>query len=383
MTTFCSSKTPFIVLLSVCFFFFGCSENTDAAKKAPRKRPPASVIIGVVEQELVSDEIEAVGTLQPNESVLITASITENVSSINFEDGQVVNKGDVLVTLTNREQEAEYSEAQANLKESLRQLKRLEAIGSSFATKSEVDLAQASVDANRGKLSIIKARLEDRIIVAPFSGVLGIRRISVGALVTPGTEITRLDDIHVLNLDFTVPEAYSNDLGSRNKVSATNVSLSNKKVMGEVVFFDKRVDPATRAVLVRAKIPNPDLSLLPGMLMNVTLYSKETLSATVAESALQQVGASSSVFVVKPDSTVEKRKVVIGSRLPGKVVINEGLAIGEKVVVDGTLTLRHGSKVTIKNPDLTDVNVNSNADANANNQAKNVTPGTNKKKASL
>jgi membrane fusion protein (multidrug efflux system) len=355
MALFCSRKARIVVLLGLSFGFMACSDDNKVVKKAPKEKPAAAVVIGYVEQQRVANEIEAVGTLIANESVQITASVTDNITSVNFEDGQAVKKGYVLVTLTNDEQNAELAEAQANLTESIRQVERLESIGVSYASKSGIEIAKANVEVNKGRLEITKARLTDRIISAPFSGVLGIRRVSVGALVTPGSEITRLDDISVLNLDFTVPEIFSHGLSNNSRVTATSSSISGEQFEGTVSFFEKRVDPATRAVLVRAKIPNPDLSLLPGMLMNVTLYSKEYLAAIVPEGALQQVGSNSSVFVVKDDSTVEKRKVVIGKRLPGKIVVNQGLKVGETVVVDGTLTLRDGSAISIKNPELAPV----------------------------
>ncbi|WP_426360239.1 efflux RND transporter periplasmic adaptor subunit [Pseudocolwellia sp. HL-MZ19] len=355
MALFCLSKARIVVLLGFSLGFMACSDNNEVVKKAPKAKPAAAVVVGYVEQQRVANEIEAVGTLIANESVYITATVTDNITSVNFEDGQTVKKGDVLVTLTNDEQNAELAEAQANLTESIRQVERLESIGASYASKSGIEIAKANVEVNKGRLEITKARLTDRIISAPFSGVLGIRRVSVGALVTPGSEIARLDDISVLNLDFTVPEIFSHGLSNNSRVTATSSSISGEQFEGTVSFFDKRVDPTTRAVLVRAKIPNPDLSLLPGMLMNVTLYSKEYLAAIVPEGALQQVGNNSAVFVVKDDSTVEKRKVIIGKRLPGKVVVNQGLEIGETVVVDGTLTLRDGSAISIKNPELAPV----------------------------
>lgn len=350
MIVFCLRKAWVVILLS--FGFVACSDDNAVVKKQPKARPAASVLVGVVEQQRVANEVEAVGTLIANESVLITASVTDNITRINFEDGQTVEEGDVLVNLTSDEQNAELFEAQANLAESIRQLERLESIGASFASKSGIEIAKANVEINKGRLEVTKARLKDRIISAPFSGVLGIRKVSIGALVTPGTEITRLDDISILNLDFTIPEIFSHGLSNSNRVTATSSSISGEVFEGQVSFFDKRVDATTRAVLVRAKVPNPDASLLPGMLMNVTLHSKEYLAAVVPESALQQVGKNSSVFVVKEDSTVEKRKVIIGKRLPGKVVIDQGLELGETVVIDGTLTLRNGSRINIKNPEV-------------------------------
>jgi len=170
------------VLAGALVLGFTACNGSDPAKSQggpPGGRPPASVAVSVVTPTRVADEIEAIGTLEANESVTITATVTDTIASVNFEDGQKVEQGDILVTLTKDEQTAELEEALANLDESERQLKRLESIGGTLASKSDIDLARAQVGVNKGRLEAIKARLADRIVSAPFSGVLGIRQVSV------------------------------------------------------------------------------------------------------------------------------------------------------------------------------------------------------------
>jgi membrane fusion protein (multidrug efflux system) len=347
-------------------WLLSCSSDQGAgAAEGPGKaRPPALVEVREVSFAEVSDEIEATGTLEANESVIVTSTVTDIVSSINFDDGQSVEKGEILLTLSNDEQSAELDEALANLNESKRQLSRLEGIGGSLASESDIDLARAQVDVNRGRLEAIKARLADRIVSAPFSGVLGIRKVSVGAVVGPNTEIARLDDISVLNLDFTVPEVYLGKLSAGAQVKAKSPAKPGTEFEGIVSFVDSRVDVATRAVQVRAKIPNPELELLPGMLMTVTLYARPREAMVIAESALKQVGERSYVFVLTEENSVERRQIQIDKRLPGQVVVSEGLTLGEKVVVDGTLSIRDGNTVRLleqpdkkKEPEQTAANV--------------------------
>jgi len=311
----------------------------------PGGRPPAAVVIDAVIKTRVADEIEAIGTLEAKESVLVTATVTDTVASVHFEDGHRVEKGDILVTLTKDEQSAELEEALANLDESERQLARLESIGGNLASKSEIDLARAQVGVNKGRLEAIKARLDDRIVSAPFAGVLGVRKVSVGAVVSPGSEIARLDDISELNLDFSVPEFYLGRLILGSAVTGESIAMPGEQFQGKVTFIESRIDPATRSVLVRAKLPNADFRLFPGMLMSVTLFAQEREALVVAEGALQQVGKRSSVYVVDEDFVVAKRAVEIGKRVPGGVVVTEGLQAGESIVVDGTLKLRDGAKV--------------------------------------
>ncbi|WP_317931033.1 efflux RND transporter periplasmic adaptor subunit [Halioxenophilus sp. WMMB6] len=335
------------LLVVLCVSLTACSKEAAPTAAPGAGRPAPLVVTGTVAEQFIVDEIDAIGTLQANESVIISAAVTEPVASVNFVDGQHVKKGDILVTLISDEQTAELAEAQANLQDAIRQLKRLEGIGSNLASKSDIDAARTRVDANQGKLEAIKARLKDRLITAPFSGVLGFRQVSVGALVTPGTEITTLDDISVVKLDFTIPEIYLGKIHSQNLVSGQSPAWPGEAFNGRVTSLDSRVDPDTRAIRVRAEIPNAEHKLRPGMLVNVTLYTDQYPALVVEESALIQTGNRSSVYVVKEDATVELRTVAIAKRLPGLVVVSSGVERGETIVVDGTLNLRPGAKVRI------------------------------------
>lgn len=333
---------------SILILTTGCQQQSDATGPSGKKSRPAPVVeTGSVEERFIVDEIDAIGTLQANESVVISAAVTEPVAEVNFVDGQKVSKGDLLVALTSDEQAAELAESKANLADAQRQLKRIRSIGKNLASKSEVDAAQAKVDATKGQLSAIEARLADRLIKAPFAGVLGFRQVSVGALVTPGTEITTLDDISVVKLDFTVPEIYLGKVHTQSLVSGSSPAWPGQTFDGRVSSIDSRVEPSTRAIRVRAEIPNPDHKLLPGMLMNVTLFSDQYPALVVAESAVIQTGSRASVFVVKDDNSVELRTVTIDKRLPGEVVLSDGVQRGETIVVDGTLNLSPGMTVRI------------------------------------
>lgn len=343
----CSVALAFALSLGLV----GCDQQSAAPTPTKKQRPPPVVTTGKVVEKFVVDEIEAIGTLRANESVVISAAVTEPVASVNFKDGQRVNQGDLLVALTSDEQAAELAEAQANLADADRQLQRIKSIGKGLASKSDIDAAQAKVDAYQGQLGAIKARLADRLVTAPFSGVLGFRQVSVGALVTPGTEITTLDDISVVKLDFTVPEVYLGKVHFQSLVTGISPAWPAEEFNGRVSSIDSRVDPGTRAIQVRAEIDNPDHKLLPGMLINVTLFSDQYAALVVEESAIVQSGAQARVFIVQDDATVELREVTIAKRLPGQVVISAGVQRDETVVIDGTFNLRPGTKVLVLQED--------------------------------
>jgi len=192
--------------------------------------------------------------------------------------------------------------------------------------------------------------LRDRLILAPFAGVVGLRNVSVGALIEPGDVITTLDDDSVMKLDFTVPSIFLASLKTGLPIVATSPAFGKLQFEGNVSSIDSRIDPVTRAIVVRAILPNPERLLKPGLLMHVTLLKNPRDALVIPEEALIPSGRVNHVLVVHQsgDSTVVyRRQVTIGNRRPGEVEIVEGLEAGEFVVVDGTLRARPGQPVTI------------------------------------
>ncbi len=307
----------------------------------------ALVSLEPVRMEIVADRVEAVGTLVANESVIITSKVSDTISALHFEDGDLVQAGDVLVELTNQEQSALLAEAQANLWDTKLQLDRLEILGSNVASASQIDEARARYEANQGRLDATISRLEDRLIRAPFSGMLGFREVSPGALVSPNTRITTLDDIDTLKLDFSIPETAFGGVRPGNRVEANSAAYRGLSFIAEVSSVGSRVDPVTRTVQVRAILSNKDRQLRPGMLMTLSLIASETESIVIPEASLLQKGNRSLVYVANAEMVVSERDVVIERRLRGEVIIAEGLRPGEMLVVDGIMSMRNGAEVRV------------------------------------
>ena len=174
----------------------------------PQAQPPL-VTVGHARRDSIFDVVEALGTAQANESVTLTAKVTDTVRRVNFEDGDYVEAGTVLIELTNQEEEALLAEARANLDDAEAQLRRMDDLsGRGLTSASELDVARSRAGASRARLNSIVARLRDRLFQAPFSGLLGFRQVSPGTLLSPNTAITSIDDISVIKLDFTVPETF-------------------------------------------------------------------------------------------------------------------------------------------------------------------------------
>ncbi len=309
---------------------------------------PVPVTVEAVRPASMSETIEAIGTTRANESVTITAKVTDMISAINFSDGDQVERGALLVELTNAEQTAQLGEAKADLEEARTQLARLEDLaGKGTVSKADLDEARARFSVSSARLEAIVARLEDRVIRAPFSGVLGFRQVSPGTLVSPGTAITTLDDVSSLKLDFSVPEVYLGSVENGAAVRAYSASYRDSAFTGTVTGIDSRIDPVTRSVTVRAVLANDDGRLRPGMLMTVQLVTAQREALAVPESAVIVSETGAHVYVIDADATASRRPVETGLRTGGLVEITDGVAGGERVAVLGLIKLRDGASVRI------------------------------------
>lgn len=335
------------LLLPALLVLAGCAEEAGGGPGPSA----ATVTAHEVQPKPWRDAIQALGTARANESVMVTAKVTETVVRVNFEDGDVVEAGDVLVDLSGRVELAGLEEAAAAFREAEQQYQRQKQLAAQkLVPAGQLDAQRAILEAGRARLDATRARLADRVITAPFAGVLGFRRVSPGTLVTPGTTIASLDDISVIKLDFAVPETFLAALAPGQSVTATSAAYPGQVFEGEVATVDSRIDPVTRAVTVRALLPNPERVLRPGMLLAVEIFQPERQALVVPEISVIQVARDAHVFRLKDDGTVEQVGVSLGQRRRGEVEVVEGLSAGDRIVVDGVVKLRHGSRVTVVEP---------------------------------
>ncbi len=351
MEGFMSDRSPLPVfrecgpamLLAAVALLHGCGADLPAAGEAA---PATAVVTVTAATEPWRDSIEALGTARANESVTLTAKVSETVRKVAFDSGDVVRAGDVIVDLSSGAPLAGLEEARAAYQEAERQLARgLELAPTKIISESQLDTQRSTRDAAKARMDVVRAQLSDRVITAPFDGVLGLRQVSPGALVTPGTAIATLDDISLIKLDFQVPERFLAVLERGQDVTARSGTYAGREFAGVVTSVDSRVDPVTRSVIARAEIPNPDRLLRPGMLMSVQVFLKPRQAIVVPEIAVVQVGTESFVYRVKADGTVERAVLALGSRRQGAVEVTSGLAVGDRIVVEGTVKLREGGRV--------------------------------------
>lgn len=323
--------------------------NQPKAPSSVKARPTPNVVVAKAEMQPIRDEVEALGTGKANESITVTPKVTDVVTELNFDDGDIVEKGRLLVRLQDREQIARVTVANVKMNDHKRELARISSLVTSQTVAAlERDRLQTLIDTAKAELEQAESALKDRRITAPFSGRLGLRQISQGSLVTPGTVITTLDDISTIKLDFSVPERFLKSLQIGKSVEATAVAFDGEMFTGKVVSVDSRVNPVTRAVVVRAEVPNQDLRLLPGMLMKVKLIKQSRDALIIPEAAIIPIQKDHFVYLVNDENVVERRQVQLGLRKRGWVEIIEGVAVGEQVMIRGILKVRPGDTVKVQ-----------------------------------
>jgi membrane fusion protein, multidrug efflux system len=323
----------------------------DAAFAAQEAKAAKHIIVAPVVMKQISDRVEALGTARATESVNITAGLTEKVTQIHFDDGQQVKAGDILVVLEQSEEQADLKRAQAVRSERKLALDRLQQLEERKLTSpDEIDRTRLELQQADASINVIKTRISDRIITAPFNGTVGLRNISAGALVETGDLIATLDDTREIKLDFSVPSIFLPELHPGLKIKARAAALGNKEFLGEVKSIDSRIDPVTRSIQVRALLANADGSIIPGILMQVDLLRNTRQALVIPEAALLPLADRQYVMVrVDKDGidTVEKRQVKIGLRLPGYVEVLDGLSVGEQVVTHGNSRVQPGDELDV------------------------------------
>jgi membrane fusion protein (multidrug efflux system) len=316
---------------------------------AQQKTPPAMPVRAVIAKVAPAvDEASAVGTLRADEAVTLRPEIAGRIADIRFQEGQRVERGAVLVRLDQAELAAVLASSRAQAGLDKQRLERAEDLfRKSFISQQALDEAKANFARSGAKQREDEARLAKTEIRAPFSGVAGLRQVSAGAYVAAGTDIARLEKIDELKLDFRVPETFVGRLRPGQSVRVQLDAYGERSFPGKVYAIEPAVDEATRTVLVRARVVNPERKLRPGMFARVwaELAVREN-AVWIPEQAIVPRGQDSFVFRVN-DGKAEMVKVQTGVRKVGEVEVVRGIAAGDQVVTEGTQRLGPGSAVTV------------------------------------
>ncbi len=292
--------------------------------------------------------ITAVGSMRSDESITVRPEVAGRISAIKFQEGQRVAKGATLILLDPAINAAEVQQGRANLK--LAQSKYDRAVDlakSNFISGQAKDEAENNLRVAEAGVALAEAKPAKTEIKAPFSGIIGLRVVSVGDYVKEGADVVNLESIDPLKVDFRVPEIYLKQVKVGQSLQVQLDALPGKTFEGSVYALNPLVDAAGRSIVIRAIVRNPDTSLRPGMFARVRLITRDDKEAlTVPEQAIVPQGDEQFVFRVV-DGKANRVKIDVGQRRDGVVQVLKGLAPTDMVVTAGQLKIREGTPITV------------------------------------
>lgn len=337
-----------IVIIAIAFFYprlsnqGGNTPNTSASGGGTANQDlPVSVV--KLQKETLRNQLQVSGTILPNESVNLRSEISGLVTRIAFKEGQYVTKGTPLFYLNDDELQAQYQRLQYTQKlfetqeNRQKQLLAREAI-----SQEEYDIALNQFNTALSDITLVEAQLSKTVIRAPFSGILGLRLVSEGSVISTADMLVSLVNIDPIKIEFSIPERYANQVTVGSPVYFTNEG-STQEVEGTVYAFEPQVDLATRTLKLRAQSPNKDRRFLPGMFVKIRFILEVTEDALLvpAESIIPELSGYK-VFVVGADGNAEQRTVEIGTRTDTQVQILSGINEGDLVLTTGVMQVRQG-----------------------------------------
>lgn len=321
----------------------GCSKNQGGGFTPP----PMPVEVAEVAKGTVADRFAAVGTLEAVNAITVVSQIDAVVLEIPFEEGSLLTKGDLIAQLDDAQLQAQKDRAQALRDQKKISYDRVKAlVEQKLAATQELDDVSAALKIAEADLALIQAQLSKTRIVAPFTGLVGTRRVSPGTFLRSGDPITDLAQIDELRLIFFAPERYLPELKPGAQVTVSTTAYPGYELKGRINVVEPVVDPSTRSVKITARVGNSNLRFRPGMSADVLAVLSERKNALIIpDEAIFAEGNQNLVYVIKPDSSVARTPVALGTRLAGTVEVLKGLEPGMKIVRAGHQKLFEGAKV--------------------------------------
>lgn len=332
-------------VITMILLINGCGE--EQAGGGEFAMPPMPVEVAEVIKQKVSDKFEAVGTIQAMEEITVVSEIDAVIISLPFEEGSYIKKGQVIAQLDDEQLSAEVLRAEALYEQTKSAYNRIKSVVEQKAgTPQDLDDAFASLKVAESNLVLAKSRFAKTRITAPFDGMIGARRVSVGTFLRTGEVITTLANLNTIRVTFSVSEKFLSQLKRGAEVTVTSPTYPDHIVKGRIIAIEPVLDPQTRNVQVVAKVENPGQKFRSGMSANVSAVLNERPDAlTIPNEAVFANGNQSFVYVVQADSTVNQVAITSGLQLSDVIEISEGLEEGMRVVKAGHQKLFPGAKV--------------------------------------
>jgi membrane fusion protein, multidrug efflux system len=293
------------------------------------------------------DTVQAVGTTRARRTIDVVPMVAGRVEAISFAAGDRVEAGAALVRLDDRTQQANLREARVGLDEARNAYERsLSLSGQNFTTKAALEQARSAFERAKSAVDRAEEELGDRAIKAPFAGIIGMAKVDHGARIDSDTVIAPLDDLAEVEVEFQIPEIYFTRVAPGQAVVARSDAFDAREFAGAVTAIDSRINPSSRAFVVRATVANPDFALRAGMFMHIALVLDTRQSVSVPEEAIVTENSETFIYLVADNKAV-RRPVKLGKRLDGTVEVVSGVNAGEDVISSGVQNVDDGGAVKI------------------------------------
>lgn len=292
--------------------------------------------------------VRVTGTIIADETVALSSEVSGKIEKIHFEEGMFVKKGETLVSLNDDEVSAELEKLQYNNKlfqdTEFRQKKLLQ---SEAISQEEYEIALATLNTSLADIRLSETRKQKHKIISPFAGKVGLRQVSEGSYITPGSSIATLYSIDPIKIDFQIPGRYLSDVNIGDKL-IFNVDAYQQSFEGSIYAIEPQIDPSTRSIRLRAISSNEDQKLLPGQFVKIKLILDQVSNAILVPTICIIPELNGTKVFVYEDGKAVNRIVELGVRNANNVQIVSGLEPGDIVITSGLLQVRNGSEVNVK-----------------------------------
>lgn len=354
-----TARKPRKILGTVCcaafIFIAGCGDNGESPRPGFRPSGATTVVTEAINEQLLIETIQAVGTARALHSVVLYPEAAGIVRAVHFTANARVTAGETLLELDNRDEVLAVELAEVQLADAERLVRRYRQVNQQNANlpQSQIDGAIAAADTARITLDQARVDLDRRFIRAPFTGVVGITEIDSGDRIDTATQVTTLDDRSQLLVNFAVPEVYVNKIQTGTPVEVRLWDGADRPLNGEIIAVDSRIDPTSRSFTARAAINNATDQYRPGMAFEISLRAERGTFRAVPDVAVQW-GADGAYIWIEEDGKAARRDVQLVKRVSGEILIEADIPLGTRVITEGVQAVRAGANLRDLNPVLGD-----------------------------
>ena len=338
-----------ILILILSILFSGCSQNkaTTGGRRAGADKTPVDAL--VIRPQLLENKIYTTGTLVANEEVILRPEIAGRVTAVHFEEGSHIKKGEILLKINDSDLRAHLKGKQ--MEEKLagdEEERRRNLFERSLISQEEYDKALTALKMKQAEREVIESQIAKTEILAPFDGIVGLRYVSEGGYATSDMQVATMQDIDPMKVEFSIPEKYARDIKDGTAI-AVKMSDSDTEYRGVIYAIESKIDPGTRTIKARAKIPNPREVLIPGSFAKVEITLEAISNALVIPTGAIISEMSGEKVLLCENGVVRESKVRTGIRTETSIQILEGLAANDTLITTGLMQLSNGKAVQIAN----------------------------------